>query len=123
MNPYVLIGAAVAVAGALWWPYTEGKAAGAAATSAAFSRAQDIAIAARDAEAARQADTALQGARKFEEHRSAIQARLRAADARLVAALAAVECDVPADALRGGRRAAGQLEPDSAAEPADAREP
>lgn len=123
MNPWALVIAAAAVAGALWWTYTEGKSAGSSEALASFAAAQDIAIAARDAEQARQVLTAQAGARKFEEDRRAIQARLRATDERLAAALAAVECDVPPDALRGVRRAAGELEPDPAAEGADAGKP
>lgn len=115
--------AAAAVAGGGWWAYTEGKSAGAAEMAATFASAQEIAIAARDAEQARRVEAAQAGARKFEEDRRAIQARLRATDERLAAALAAVECDVPPDALRGVRRAAGELEPDPAAEGAHAGKP
>ncbi len=123
MNPWALLVAAAAVAGALWWTYTEGKDAGSSEMAAAVARAQQIAIEARDAEQARQVNAAQAGARKFEEDRRAIQARLRATDERLAAALAAVECDVPPDALRGVRRAAGELEPDPAGEGADAGKP
>lgn len=53
MNPWALLGTAAAVAGALWWTYTEGKDAGASEAAATFARAQQIAIEARDAEQAR----------------------------------------------------------------------
>lgn len=68
---------------------------------------------AETANALRRGETALRASQQFEVDRDAIRARLRASDARLAAALAAVDCAVPADALRGVRRAAGQLEPDA----------
>lgn len=119
----IAAGALALFAASYWWTYTEGKDAGSSEMAAAVARAQQIAIEARDAEQARQVNAAQAGARKFEEDRRAIQARLRATDERLAAALAAVECDVPPDALRGVRRAAGELEPDPAGEGADAGKP
>lgn len=116
-----MLAAAVAVAGALWWTYGLGDSAGADRITAAVSRGQDMAIKARDEAEARRAETALSASRKYEVDRDAIRARLRTADSRLAAALDAVDCAVPADALRGVRRAAGQLEPDTAAD-ADASE-
>lgn len=57
--------AIAAVAGSYWWTYTTGRDAGAATQAAAFARAQDIAIKARDAEQARiereQQDAAFRG--------------------------------------------------------------
>jgi hypothetical protein len=107
-----------AVAYSYWWTYTRGERAGAAEVSAAFARAQDIALRAREAEQGRitkeQQDAAIRGQRARDD---AELARAAADDAvarlhRRARDLAARSCPGAAAAANGQATGGPDVFPD-----------